>query len=71
MWLEIVSRDWQLRLGRVLCFRLASLGPLMSLVAEELKDSELTELSTCRHGPLGVDLWLVRSTLNACFNVHT
>jgi len=65
----IVSRDRQLRSGRVLCFRLASLGLLMSAVAEELKDSELMELSTCRRGPLGIDLRLVWSALNACFNV--
>ena len=64
-----MSRDPQLRSGRVLCFRLASLGPLMSSVAEELKDSQLTEQSTCRRGPLGIDLRLVWSALNACFNV--
>ena len=69
MWLEIVSRDRQLRSGRVLCFRLASLGPLMSLVAEELKNSEIMELSTCRRGPIRIDLRLVWSALNACLNV--
>ena len=69
MWLEIVSRDRQLRSGRVLCFKLASLGPLMSTVAKELKDSELTELSTCRRGPIRIDLRLVWSALNACLNV--
>ena len=71
MWPEIVSRDPQLRLGRVLCSRLASLGPLVGSGAEELEDSNNVEWFTCRRGPLGVDLWLVRSTLNACFNVDT
>ena len=41
----------------------------MSSVVEELKDSQLTEQSTCRRGPLGIDLRLVWSALNACFNV--
>ena len=64
-----MSRDRKLQPGRVLCFRLASLGPLISSVAEKLKDSELTELSTCRRGPIRIDLRLVWSALNACFNV--
>ena len=64
-----MSRDPQLRSGRVLCFGLASLGPLVGSVAEELKDSKVMEWSTRRCGPLGVDLWLVQSVLKACFNV--
>ena len=66
---EIVSRDRQLRWTRVLCFWLASMAPLMSSVAEKLRDSVLTERSTCRCWPLGVDLRLVRSALGTCFNV--
>ena len=69
MWLQIVSRDRQLRPTRVLCFGLASLGPLTSPVAEKLKDSMLLVWSTRRRGPLGVDLRLVRSMLYICSNV--
>ena len=69
MWPEIVSRDRQLRSGRVLRFRLASTTPLVGSVGEELKDSKVMKRSACRCGPLGIDLWLVQSTLNACFNV--
>ena len=71
MWPEIVSRDPQLRTERVLCIWLASLGPLVGSVVEELKDSNLVERFTCRRGPRSVDLWLVWSALNACFNVDT
>ena len=66
---EIVSRNRQLRWTRVLCFWLASMAPLMSSVAEKLRDSVFTEWSTCRCWPLGVDLRLVRSALGTCFNV--
>ena len=45
------------------------MDPLVGSVAEKLKDSKVMEWSTRRCGPLGVDLWLVWSTLNACFNV--
>ena len=45
------------------------MAPLMSSVAEKLRDSVLTERSTCRCWPLGVDLRLVRSALSTCFNV--
>ena len=69
MWLKVVSRNRQLRSARVLRFGLASLSPLMGSVAEELKDSNVMEWSTCRCGPLSVDLWLVWSALNVCFNV--
>ena len=65
MWPDIVSRDRQLRSVRVLGFGLASMAALVSSVAEELTNSNIMEWSTCRRGPLGVDLWLVRSTLNA------
>ena len=47
------------------------MAPLVGSVTEELKDSMLMERSTCRRGPFGVDLWHIRSTLNACFNVDT
>ena len=65
-----MSRDWQLRSGRVLCFGLASFGPPMGSVAEKLKDSKLMEWFAHRRGPRGVDLRLVWSALNVCFNVE-
>ena len=46
------------------------MGPLMSPVAEELRYSELTELSTCRRGPLGVDFVHVARTFNEGLNVE-
>ena len=45
------------------------MAPSVGSVAEEVKDSNVNEWSTCRRGPLGIDLWLVWSALNACFNV--
>ena len=69
MWPEIVSRDRKLRWEQVLRFRLASLGPLMSSVAEELKDSKVMERSTCRCRPLSVDSQLVWRTLSIWSNV--
>ena len=71
MWPEIVSRDRQLRSVRVLHFGLASMALLTGSVAEELKDSKAMERSTCRCGPLGVDLWFVGSAFNECFSVET
>ena len=59
----------QARSARVLCFVLSSLVALVGPVAEELKDFNIVVCSTCRRGPFGGDLWLVRSALNACFNV--
>ena len=64
-----MSRGPQLRSARVFRFGLSSLAALVGSVAEELEDCNIFEWSTCRCGPLGVDLWLVRSALNACFNV--
>jgi len=64
-----VSRGPQVRSARVLRFGLSSLVALVGSVAEELEDCNIIEWSTCRRGPLGVDLWLVRSVLKACFNV--
>ena len=46
------------------------MAPLVGSVAEELEDSMLIERSTCRCGPLSVDLWLVRRTFNEWFNVE-
>ena len=66
-----MSRGLQVRSARVLRFGLSSVVALVGSVAEELEDSNTIEWSTCRRGPLGVDLWLVRSALNACFNVDT
>ena len=65
-----MSRDPQLRPGRVLRSGLGSLGPLLGSVAEELKDSMLVEWFTRRCGPLGVDLRLVWTTFNEWFNVE-
>ena len=45
------------------------MGPLMSSVAEELKDSKVMERSTCRCGPLGVDFVHVARAFNEWFNV--
>ena len=64
-----MSRDPQVRSVRVFRFGLSSMAPLLGSVAEELEDFNVIVWSTCRHGPLGVGLWLVRSVLSACFNV--
>ena len=61
-----MSRGLQVRSARVLRFGLSSVVALVGSVAEELEDSNTIEWSTCRRGPLGVDLWLVRSVLKAC-----
>ena len=65
-----MSRAPQLRSSYVLRFGPAGLGTLMGSVAEELKYSNVMEPSTCRRGPHGIDLRLVRRTLNASFNVE-
>ena len=70
-WPKIVSRDRQLRSVRVLHIWLASMVPLVGSVVEELTDSKVVERSTCRRGPFGVHLWLVRSALNEYFSVET
>ena len=70
MWPEIVSRDWQLRSVRVLGFWLASMATLVGSVVEELTDSNVSERSTCRRGPLGASRRLVRTALNAWSNVE-
>ena len=59
-----MSRTPQLRSGRVLRIGPASLGALMGTVAEKLRDSKLTEWFARCGGPLGVVLWLLRTTLN-------
>ena len=69
-WLDIVSRDLQLRSVRVLHFWLASMVPLIGSVVKELTYSYIMERSTCRCGPLGGDLWLVATTFNERFNVE-
>ena len=66
---EIVSRDPQVRSAHVFRSEPASMAPSVGSVAEEVKDSNVNVWSTCRRGPLGVGLWLVRSVLSACFNV--
>ena len=64
-----MSRDWQALLARVLCFGLATMGPVVGSVAEELTDSNVMERFTCRRGPAGIDLRRVWSALSTCFNV--
>ena len=64
-----MSRDPQARSARVLRFGVASMGALVGSVAKKLKDSKVMKWSTRCCMPLGVDLRLVRSVLNACFNV--
>ena len=53
---SVVSRDQQLRPGRVLCVGVASLGRLTRAMAMELKESKFMERSTCAGGLLDVDL---------------
>ena len=64
-----MSRDPQVRSAHVFRSGPASMTPSVGSVAEEVKDSNVNVWSTCRRGPLGVGLWLVRSVLSACFNV--
>ena len=49
---KVVSRDQQLRSGRVLRVGVASLGRLTRAMDKELKDSKFMERSTCAGGPL-------------------
>ena len=53
---NVVSCDRQLRYGRVLCVRVASLGRMTRAMAKELKESKFIERSTCAGVPLNVDL---------------
>ena len=64
-----MSRHRQLRSGRVLCFGLSSLGPLVGYVAEKVKDSMLVERFTYRGGPHSVDFRRVWRMLNDMSNV--
>ena len=66
-----MSRDPQLRSGRVLRFGLAILGALTSSVAEKHRDTKIMERFACVDGRVDSDLQLVRSTSNACLNVET
>ena len=59
-----MSRSRQVRSARVLGSGLASLRPLMSSVAEKLKDSNAVEWFACRCGPLSVDLQRGQKTLS-------
>ena len=67
---KVVSRDQQLRSGRILRVGVASLGRLTRAMDKELKDSDLTERSTCAGGPLDVELQRVWRTLNVWLNVE-
>ena len=53
---NVVSRDQQLRPGRILRVRVASLGRMARAMAKKLKKSILIERSMCAGGPLDVDL---------------
>ena len=66
---NVVSRDPQLRSARVLCVSVASLVRLARAMAEEFKNSNLMERSTCVGGPLDVNLQRVWRTRSVCFNV--
>ena len=70
-WPEIVSRSRQLRSARLLCLGVVSLSQLSGTVAKELTDSIFTVWFAHRGGLLGVDLLLVWSMFNACFNMKT
>ena len=67
---NVVSRDQQLRPGRVLRVGVASLGRLTRAMAKELKESKFMERSTCAGGLLDVELQRVWRTLSVCFNVE-
>ena len=61
---KVVSRDQQLRSGRVLRVGVASFDRLTRAMDKELKDSDLSERSTCAGGPLDIELQRVWRTLN-------
>ena len=67
---KVVSRDQQLRSGRILRVGVASLGRLTRAMDKELKDSKFMERSTCAGGPLDVELQRVWRTLNVWLNVE-
>ena len=67
---KVVSRDRQLRSGRVSRVGVASLGRMTRTMDKELKDSDLTERSTCAGGPLDVELQRVCRTLNVWSSVE-
>ena len=67
---KVVSRDQQLRSGRVLRVGVASFDRLTRAMDKELKDSDLSERSTCAGGPLDVELQRVWRTLDLWLNVE-
>ena len=67
---NVVSRDQQLRCGRVLRVRVASFGQTTRTMAKELKESKFMERSTCAGGPLDVELQCFWRTLNVWLNVE-
>ena len=67
---NVVSRDRNLRYGRVLGVRVASLGRITRAMAKELRESMFMERSTCAGGLLDVDLQRVWRTRSVCFNVE-
>ena len=68
--IKVVSRDQQLRSGRILRVGVATLGRMTRAMDKELKDSDLTEHSTCAGGPLDVELQRVWRTLDLWLNVE-
>ena len=71
MWTKVVSRDRQLRSGRVLRIWAAAVARLVGSVAEKLYDSKLAMRFAYDGRLLGADSWCVWRTLNAWFNVET
>ena len=67
---KVVSRDQQLRSGRVLRVGVASFDRLTRAMDKEFKDSDLSERSTCAGGPLDVELQRVCRTINVWSNVE-
>ena len=67
---NVVSRDRNLRYGRVLGVRVASFGRNTRAMAKELRESKFMERSTCAGGPLDVELQCFWRTLNVWLNVE-
>ena len=65
-----MSRDRQLRSNGLLCFGVAGVDPLVGSMVEEVTDYKVVERSTCRYGPLSVDLQRGLKTLSVWSNVE-
>ena len=69
MWTKVVSRDRQLRSGRVLRIWAAAVARLVGSVAEKLYDSKLAMRFAYDGRLLGADSWCVWRTLNAWLDI--